>query len=97
MGTHKTTKGASLGGQNVPVTDSTTKIHAKRRKQEQTDNVLGVQKIKGALRQTRRLLAKVRFIDELSSTKLININSHCPALRTFPMTWAYIIEFRRKI
>jgi hypothetical protein len=61
MGTRKTTKGTSSISQNVPVTGPTTKHHIKRRKQ---DNVPGVQKIKAALRQTRRLLAKVQSIYE---------------------------------
>jgi hypothetical protein len=62
MGTRKTTKGTSSISQNVPVTGSTTKHHIKRRKQD--NNVPGVQKIKAALRQTRRLLAKVQSIYE---------------------------------
>jgi hypothetical protein len=72
MGTRKTTKGTSSISQNVPVTDSTTIHHIKRRKQ---DNVPGVQKIKAALRQTRRLLAKVQSIYEQLSMELINFDS----------------------
>jgi len=76
MGTHKTTKRAFSTTRSIPTTDPTTKRHAKGRKQASSKDVPGVQKVKAALRQTKRLLAKVQYIYGQYDPELTGIGLH---------------------
>lgn len=68
MGSHKTTKGASSSTQKASGSNTSVQHHVKRRKPGVQDDVPGVQKIKAALRQTKRLLAKENLAADVRVT-----------------------------
>ncbi|CCA71527.1 related to rRNA-processing protein EFG1-Coprinopsis cinerea [Serendipita indica DSM 11827] len=68
MGSFKSSKDRRKSGDSSSRKDSSTRHHSKQYKQSSADSVPGVQKLKAALRQTKRLLAKDNLTPDVRVT-----------------------------